>query len=570
VTYQDETVLAAGNGFHFCKSNTSHFHSTEYPPHLFDLAELSIFSIPDWVSRGIIYQIFPERFCNGDPSRDPDFSEWYYQDVRTPPPEGEFLQPFQEYYHLVQDWRDISGLSQSPYLPKGKPDWWSFYGGDLKGIISRLDYLVSLGITIIYFNPLWLAKSNHKYDAADYMKLDPHFGTEEELKELVALCHERGIRVILDVAFNHTGETFWAFRNCIEKGPFSDYWNWYDWHKYPLPKPLPEDFKPKEYYQCWWGIKDMPDLNYDLSRSHPEENYVTDIRRAVVNEPLVDYVLKASRWWIKEMDFDGFRLDVPDEVPFWFWELFRKEIKAIKPDAWLVGELWHNAGEWVNHKYFDSVMNYAYFKAPLIDYLISRTCDKDEFQTRILEGLTRYPMHALKAMMNLIGSHDTWRIFELASGNIDLLKITILFQMTFIGTPHIYYGDEICMQGKKDPDNRRPFNWNWVIREEAREIHDFYQKIIQFRKLHNVLVDGEFRFLEEDSELCVFERYDDLSSFIVIINASDTMHSYLTTGKWNEIFITSSGTELKTHENTSEFCIAPHTGMVISKADSLQ
>lgn len=479
-----------------------------------------VFEVPEWVSSGIIYQIFPDRFAIGNPDNMPDFSEWYYQDSRLSPPPDTYLPPQVEYFHLIQDWRDIKGLSQSPYLPKGKPDWWSFYGGDIAGITQKLDYLCDLGITIIYLNPLWQAKSNHKYDAADYMKIDPHFGTEEELQTMVKAAHSRGIRIILDVAFNHTGETFWAFRDCIEKGPFSEYWNWYDWHKYPLPSPLPPDFDPKEYYQCWWGIKDMPDLNYDLSRLHPDENYVKDIEFAVVNTPLVNYVLKTAEYWLVKHDLDGFRLDVPDEVPFWFWELFRREVKRQKADAWLVGEIWHNAEDWVNHRYFDSVMNYAYFKSPAIDYLVHRMISLEEFQSRISEGLAKYPIQALQAMMNLYGSHDTWRIIELAKGDIKLLKCAILFQMCFVGTPHIYYGDEIAMHGKKDPDNRRPFNWNWENRTEAIELRSAYKELIKLRKEHKVLQTGDFAFVTDSKDLCHFKRFDASSEIHIVLNNS--------------------------------------------------
>ncbi len=513
IEYQNQRLFHGLSGI--CKDQQSVI------PFNLSVHKLPVFEIPEWVKHGIIYQIFPDRFHNGNPDIDPDFSEWYYQDSRTLPPNGEVLEPQQEYYHLVQDWRDISGLTQSPYLPSGKPDWWSFYGGDIAGVLQKLDYLQDLGVTIIYFNPLWKAKSNHKYDSADYMSIDPHFGTKEDMCGLVSAAHQKGIRVIIDVAFNHTGETFWAFRDTIEKGPFSDYWNWYDWHKYPVPNPLPPDFQPKEYYQCWWGIKDMPDLNYDLSRLHPEENYVKNIKYAVTNQPLVDYVLRAVEWWLSEIDVDGFRLDVPEEVPFWFWELFRKKVKGIKSDAWIVGELWNNAEEWVNPVYFDSIMNYAYFKAPVIEYLLARSIDQTDFQRRICEGLTIYPIQSLQAMMNLLGSHDTWRILELAKSDVQLLKLAITFQMSFIGTPHIYYGDEICMHGKKDPDNRRPFNWNWEKRAEAVELHDFYRQMIRIRKDNPVLTEGEFAFVPESTQICHYHRFDLDSDIHIIINPTD-------------------------------------------------
>ncbi|MDZ4182620.1 MAG: glycoside hydrolase family 13 protein, partial [Candidatus Cloacimonadaceae bacterium] len=421
-------------------------------------------------------------------------------------------------------WKDIGGLSQSPWLEAGKPDWWSFYGGDIKGVLSKLDYLGELGIDIIYFNPLWQAKSNHKYDAADYRRIDPHFGSTADMIELVRALHQRGIRVILDVAFNHTGETFWAFRDGVEKGKASPYWNWYDWHKWPLPKPLPPDFKPKEYYQCWWGIKDMPDLNFDLSRKHPAENYVHDIKKAVPNAPLVNYILDSVSWWLDDIGIDGFRLDVPDEVPYWFWELFRRHVKSVKPDAWLVGEIWHNAQGWVNERYFDSVMNYAYFKNPVLEYFIFGIIGMSRFKSLIEEGLASYPFHALGAMMNLLGSHDTWRILELAEGDIGKLKLALLFQMTFVGAPHIYYGDEIGMMGRKDPDNRRPFDWNWQSDTHAAALREYYIKLIRLRKAETLLVDGEFRFVDVQEGILAYERfYGDQRIGIFINHGSDRL-----------------------------------------------
>jgi len=487
--------------------------------------ELEIFDVPEWVSQGIIYQIFPDRFCNGDPNLNPDFQEWYYDNCRQPPPAGELLPTHREYYHLAENWQDIVGLSQSPWLLEGKPDWWSFYGGDLPGVITKLDYLRDLGVSILYFNPLWQAKSNHKYDSADYMSIDPHFGDEAIMKELTHKAHALGMKIILDVAFNHTGETFWAFRDCVERGEASRWWDWYDWKKWPLPDPLPADFDPKEYYQCWWGIKDMPDLNYDLSRFHPAENYIRDIRKAVPNHALVEYLLDSATWWIGNIGIDGFRLDVPDEVPYWFWELFRKHVKTLKPDAWLVGEIWHNAQGWVDRRYFDAVMNYAYFKNPVIDFFILGVSGTDEFMARIEEGLAHYPFHACAAMMNLLGSHDTWRIASLAGEKLSRLKLALIFQMCFVGTPHIYYGDEILMQGTRDPDNRRPFNWDWSSDSRAVEHRQLIAKLIRLRTEHPLLQNGEFAWMDAPEGVVAFKRYTHDAELRVWINLSE--ESYL-------------------------------------------
>jgi glycosidase len=518
-----------------------------------DLSEHIVFSTPAWVGKSVIYQIFPDRFCNGNPAINPDFSEWYYKDSRTPPAEGELLPPNKEYYHLVEDWKDIKGLKQSTYLPEGKPDWWSFYGGDIAGVKSKLDYLRDLGVDVIYFNPLWKAKSNHKYDSADYQSIDPHFGTAAELGEFVKLSHSKGIRIILDVAFNHTGEAFWAFRDSVDKGTDSPYWNWYDWYKWPLPNPLPLDFKPKEYYQCWWGIKDMPDLNYDLSRHHPDENAIRDINEANPNQPLLEYILGAVRWWLLDIGIDGFRLDVPDEVPFWFWELFRSQVKHSKPDAWIVGEIWHDAVKWVNHQYFDSVMNYAYFKNPVTEFYLLHHINQEEFVRKIESGLALYPFHALTAMMNLLGSHDTYRIFELAKGDVCALKQAIVFQMCFIGAPHVFYGDEIAMRGGKDPDNRRPFDWDWESKALSVELHAFYRELIRIRKEQPVLSEGSFAFLPAEEGLIVIQRKLPDSTAIIYQNVSEQEQKLNISKETRLIF---------GKENLKESVLAPHSSII--------
>lgn len=486
-----------------------------------DYEDYPLFELPDWVAQGTIYQIFMDRFCNGDARLNQDFSESYYRDLRTPPAPGTYLQANQEYYHFIPDWYEVAPLKQSQFLPEGKPDWWCFYGGDIAGVRSKLNYLAELGVNILYFNPLWEAKSVHKYDAADFEQVDPHFGTAVDLKSLVKEAQARGMRVILDVAFNHSGESFWAFKDCVEKGEASEYWNWYDWHKWPLPQPLPIDFKPREYYQCWWGIKDMPDLNYDLARRHPEENYIRHIEEAEVNSALVEHILEAAAWWIEYIGMDGFRLDVPEEVPYWFWELFRKRIKRIKPDAWLVGEIWHNASAWISPLYFDSVMNYAYFNSPVLEYFIHLLADKAEFQKRILEGLAVYPTRVARAMMNLLGSHDTQRIYSLAKGDIARVKQAIFFQMSFIGTPHIYYGDEIALPGTRDPDNRRPFNWRWQESAEAVDLREYYRRLIALRQAQPLLVEGEFEFVELGEGVLAYRRYLGEESLYCVINRGE-------------------------------------------------
>lgn len=495
----------------------------------FSTENVQPFFTPDWVKNGIIYQIFPDRFYNGNPSNNPDFSEWYYDGINNHPKAGSLHKKYTQYFHFEEDWYNVSGLSKSPYhAPDGEgyqPDYNSFYGGDIEGIRQKLDYLEDLGITIIYFNPLFQAKSNHKYDAVDYMKLDPHFGTTEDFKTFVNEAHQRGIRIILDCAFNHTGETFWAFQEGMKNGPSSKYYDWYEWKKWPMPNPADiQNFKPSDYYECWWGYGEMPNLNFDFELNNTSENAVKNIDLAAPNWKVVNYILNVSEYWLVEMDLDGFRLDVPNEVPFWFWKLFREKVKSLKPDAYLVGELWSNAVEWVNNDYFDAVMNYAYFKDPVIRFFNQRSCSAKTFDRDLKPGLLSYPTQATQVMMNLIDSHDTFRYLESCNGEIPRLELAVLFQMTYVGTPHIWYGDEVGMMGAHDPDCRRPFNWKYTEDPEKVALRDYYKKLIQIRKENSCLRTGSFNTLLTDGMVYSYLRNDENSSIAVILNNDTKNH----------------------------------------------
>ena len=520
--YQDgkEELYLLNGEFSNTKDETKYFHYSK--------ANVQAFLTPDWVKDGIIYQIFPDRFYNGNAENNPDFSEWYYEGINIAPQKGKLLKKYTQYFHFVDDWNDILGLKKSPFHAHDQegyqPDYNSFYGGDIEGVRQKLDYLEDLGITIIYFNPLFEAKSNHKYDAVDYMKLDPHFGTDEEFKMFVDEAHQRGIRIIIDCAFNHTGETFWAFQEGMKKGPRSEYYNWYEWKKWPMPDPnVIPNFKPLDYYECWWGYGEMPNLNYDLNEINPSENATKNIDLAEPNWEVVNYVLNVAEYWISDMDLDGFRLDVPNEVPFWFWKLFREKVKSIKPDAYLVGELWSNAIDWVNNDYFDAVMNYAYFKDPVMLFFNKRNCSAKVFDRDLKPGRLSYPTQATQVMMNIIDSHDTFRYLESCKGEIPQLELAVLFQMTYVGTPHIWYGDEVGMKGAHDPDCRRPFNWEYTEDLEKVALRDYYKKLIQIRKEYSCLRTGSFNTIIADGMVYGYSRSDVNSSISVIIN-NDTKH----------------------------------------------
>jgi cyclomaltodextrinase len=453
-------------------------------------ADHTPFLTPDWAKDGIIYQIFPERFANGDKTNDPDFKEAMYEGANTLPASGKVNG---EYFHMVDDWYDIAGLLRSPYRTDGKPDYFSFYGGDIAGIRQKLDYLNDLGITVLYFNPLNQGMSNHKYDPTDYLKIDPHFGTPEEFKAFVQDCHAHGIRIVVDVAFNHTGNWHFAFRDAVAKGPDSPYYNWYEFKRWPLP--TSRDFNASDYYDCWWGFGLHPNLNFDLSRSNADENNIQDVAQADPNQPLVDYVLKTADVWLGEYDIDGFRLDVPNEVPFWFWKLFRERCDQVKKDVWLVGELWGNAGRWIGPECFDSTMNYKFFRDPVMDFFGKGSLDAASFDARLSPGRFQYPPQSVAVMMNLMDSHDTVR-FLTSAGDVRRLMLGAMFGMTYVGMPHIWYGNEVGMVGDKDPDCRRPMDWRYEGDPRRVDLREFYGKITRLRRDTPVLRQGSFTALE--------------------------------------------------------------------------
>ena len=482
-------------------------------------ADLNIFLIDKQMGSEIIYQIMPDRFCNGDSSLNPDFSEAYYQGSKKIPKKSS-LKKNQEYYHLVP-WNELEPLKENPYSANADPDWFAFYGGDLAGVKEKIPYLKELGVTLLYFNPIFQSKSPHKYDTIDFKLVDPHLGDNASFKELVKELHDNNIKVILDIALNHSGTGFFAFQDCLAKGEKSEYWHWYDWKQYPLPKVIDESFNALEYYQCWWGHKDMPDLNYDLQRDTPAENSVFDINHAQPNVELVNYLIDSLSYWVEEIKIDGYRLDVPEEVPYWFWEIFRKVLKKINPDLYLVGEIWNQPETWLQGKYFDGIMNYHSFRNPVVDYFLLQKIAKQEFIDKISTGLIHYPDRVIQNQMNLLSSHDTIRIRKLAKNDFNKLKLALLFQFTIPGIPHIYYGDEVFLDGNKDPDNRRPFPWDYEDDTQRMQVLEFYKHIISLRKSNHLFTQGKLLFVKHPY-LLIYKRElsADKPTIIVIFNTS--------------------------------------------------
>jgi cyclomaltodextrinase len=411
------------------------------------------FATPEWVKDAVFYQIFPERFHNGNRQNDPPGSE----------PWG------------------------------SQPKLFNFMGGDLEGVIQKLPYLKELGINAIYFNPIFAApKSNHKYDTADYMKLDPAFGDINTFKTLISKAHALGIRVVLDAVFNHSGDGHWAFEDVVKNGPQSKYWNWYLVHGFPVVK------EPKPNYESWWGFASLPKFN----------EYNPEVR---------EHLFKAAEYWT-ELGIDGWRLDVPNEIrDMNFWREFRTRMKRLNPDLYIVGEIWGDGSPWLQGDQFDAVMNYQ-FRDIVFDFLVNDKSNVDQIDWG-LEGLRkRHPDSVTYSMFNVLGSHDTARILTMAKGDLNKVKLAALFQMTYVGAPVIYYGDEIGLAGEMDPDCRRAMPWNPA--QWNQDLQNYYKRLIQLRNQYPALRRGNFRSLmrHNDNRTFAYLREDTQSRLMVVIN----------------------------------------------------
>jgi cyclomaltodextrinase / maltogenic alpha-amylase / neopullulanase len=378
---------------------------------------------PGWCERQIYYQIFPDRFRNGDTKNDPlNTVPW-----GTPPSRSNTM------------------------------------GGDLKGILDRLDYLTSLGITCLYLTPIFHGSSNHKYDTVDYYKIDPQFGTEEDLRTLTDQCHKRGIRVVLDGVFNHCGYYFPPFQDLIQNGEQSKYKSWF----FPFGFPVKSD---PPNYECFGYYKWMPKLNL----SNPETS---------------DYFIHVGKYWIDKCGIDGWRLDVADEIEGRFWERFSEALKQDFPNIVLIGESWGDAGRLVLGNRLDGAMNYL-FKDAVTDWLAKEKIDAPEFDHRINRMLSLYPEETCRCMYNLLDSHDTPRFLYDCGGNLQKLKLAVAFMMTFPGCPAIFYGDEIGLTGANDPECRQAMVWDST--KQNHMLFDWYRRLIGIRKKYDALILGDY------------------------------------------------------------------------------
>ena len=409
---------------------------------------------PYWVQDAIFYQIFPDRFANGDLTNDPP---------------------------NLQKWGSA-------------PTVWGFQGGDLRGIIQHFDYLLDLGITAIYLNPIFTAPSTHRYNTSDYYQIDPKLGTLSDFHALLDTAHRNDVRLVLDGVFNHVGRGFFAFVDVLENGANSPYKDWFHINKFPLDAYIGDQ---TENYLGWWNHKALPKLNTS-------------------NEQVRKYIFDVARYWIKQ-GIDGWRLDVPNEIDDdGFWAEFRQVVRAANRDAYLVGEIWDVNPRWANEKHFDGLMNY-----PVRESLLALLQGREsavQFGERINGLFKAYQPENLYAMYVPLDSHDTERFKTLVGGNTDKLKLAFLFQMAFPGAPALYYGDEIGLEGGKDPDSRRAFPWKEV--DWNQELRTWVKTLIALRKRTSSLRRGDYLHLLAEDGHYAFARTLGEDKVLVALNAS--------------------------------------------------
>lgn len=353
-----------------------------------------------------------------------------------------------------------------------RPTRENYMGGNLEGIRTKIPYLKELGVECLYLNPVFAGDFNHKYATTDYFRIDPLFGTNEEFREFVRQCHEQNIRVVLDGVFNHTGVHFPYFQDILEKQEESAYKNWFLIEKYPAAVTDAD-----AAYECVGAYPYMPKLN------------TADVE-------VREYIIKIMDHWLGEYQIDGWRLDVADEVDSTVWEMARLVLKEKYPACILIGETWGYGGRMLRGDQLDSVMNYL-FRDAVWDYFGKKSISAETFDSRINKIVAGYKSETCHLLYNLIDSHDTERFLYICGGSLEILKLAATFQMFFIGSPAVYYGDEVGITGQNDPDCRKCMIWD----EQAdQELLQWYKKLIFLRKTHVCIRKGRYRTILADDQ----------------------------------------------------------------------
>lgn len=494
-------IYHAGNGLAAIKGDGEDWQITVYDKD---------FHTPEWLRGGIIYQIFPDRFASSGTKKQNVPSDRVLRTDRDGDP---YWIPTAEGKVLNND----------------------YFGGDLNGIEQKLGYLKSLGVTCIYLNPIFEAQSNHRYDTADYEKIDSMLGTEKDFKSLCESAKKLGIRIMLDGVFSHTGDDsryFNRYSRYDSLGAYqskeSPYYGWYKFNKWP------------DDYESWWGIEILPEVNED-------------------NSDFIEYITGKNgiaRKWLK-LGASGWRLDVADELPDEFLDEFRKAVKEEKADGLVLGEVWEDASNKSSYgklrryllgKQLDSVMNYP-FAGAVIDFI--RDANAELFASRVMSIVENYPKEVLDVLMNHLSTHDTMRAITALAGEscayrdrkwqsthsldereyhygMKLLMAASAMQFALPGVPTIYYGDEAGMQGYKDPFNRRCYPWG----KENGELVEWYKKLGKIRNENRVFKDGRFEILSAVAGCVAFSRKNDDEAILVISNSNPHPITYYVKSEW--------------------------------------
>ena len=432
-----------------CFSKTADVERYEYFQLPFNLRSDRVV-IPEWAKNAVVYNIFPDSFANGKRRME----------------------------------------SSSTCIDYHGEECRSLHGGTIKGIEENLDYIKELGCNCIYLNPFFVASSYHKYDLLDYFHVDPTRGTDDDFKSLVKTAHDMGMRVIVDGVFNHVCWRHPFFKDVLEKGNESEYYDYF--YEMPEKPAFPEKGKAPEYL-CFAYVPEMPKTN-------------------TANSGLRDYFCSVGAYWVKEFDVDGWRLDVANEVDDQFLRAFRNAVKNEKADALVIGEVWENANHYINGNMMDSAMNYD-FRRFCGQFFAAGSIDAAEFDARVTNLLVRYPRQATYAQLNLLDSHDVSRFLTVCREDFDKMELAVLFQMTFVGMPSIFYGDEKGLAGQSEQEYRRPMEF-----DADSPLEDVYRKLIAVRKEHESLCDGEYETLLSDGKAYGYRRYDEKESVSVYLN----------------------------------------------------
>ena len=440
--------------------------NNQYYKHYFKFGWMNdsdIFKVPKWVENTIWYQIFPERFAtSGSPKS-----------------------------HSLLAWDDTKSI-----------DIHCFYGGDIKGATTKLEYLKDLGVTGVYFNPIFESTENHKYNTTDYTKIDKDFGDDKDMQEFISKAHSLGIKVMIDAVFNHSGTNFFAWQDVLKHGKDSAYFDWF--YINDLSNLTQKKSTKDGRYFTFAFVEEMPKLNTN-------------------NPKVVQYFLDVTKDWLTRWDLDGIRFDVGNEISHSFIKTLRRHIKAIKPDIYLLGEIWMDSSMYMMGDEYDSVMNYPFLQSVGNFFLDESTCAKD-FEYWINYCYSLYNKQANKVIFNLLDSHDIDRLLTRSKSYDKFLQqLAVLFTMP--GSPCIYYGTELGLEGENDPYNRLPMPWDKVNSPDALKTYQAVKALIALRKAEPSLLGTviEWHVNSQDRTIWYTRTGDgDKAPINVVINANTT------------------------------------------------